>query len=70
MEIIPSDCPFPGCLFCVMKEENPSKRRSNIIKFFKDLPLQEEDGQVLPISGLWNTAMAHQTIQSSLTWNV
>ncbi|KAK8951057.1 hypothetical protein KSP39_PZI003477 [Platanthera zijinensis] len=59
MEIIPSDCPFPGCLFCVMKEENPSKRRSNIIKFFKDLPLQDEDGQVLPISGLWNTAMAH-----------
>ncbi|KAL0917512.1 hypothetical protein M5K25_012578 [Dendrobium thyrsiflorum] len=59
MEIAPSDCPFPGCLFCVMKEDNPTKRRAGIIKFFKDLPLQDEDGQVLPISGLWNTAMAH-----------
>ncbi|KAF5945375.1 hypothetical protein HYC85_015603 [Camellia sinensis] len=41
------------------KEGNPSKRRSSIMKFFRDLPSQDDDGQVLPISGLWNTAMAH-----------
>lgn len=53
------DCPYPGCFFCVMKEGNPNKRRTSIIKFFRELPSQDEDGQVLPISGLWNTAMAH-----------
>lgn len=49
------DCPYPGCFFCVMKEGNPSKRRASILKFFRDLPSQDDDGQVLPISGLWNT---------------
>ncbi|CAA0831615.1 ARM-repeat/Tetratricopeptide repeat (TPR)-like protein [Striga hermonthica] len=53
------DCPYPGCFFCVMKESNPTKRRSALLKFFRDLPSQDDDGQVLPISGLWNTAMAH-----------
>nr|CAD1826897.1 unnamed protein product [Ananas comosus var. bracteatus] len=59
MEKIPPDCPYPECFFCVMKEANPSKRRSSVRKFFRDLPSQDDDGQVLPISGLWNTAMAH-----------
>lgn len=59
MEKGSSDCPYPGCFFCVMKEGNPSKRRASILKFFRELPSQDEDGQVLPISGLWNTAMAH-----------
>lgn len=53
------DCPYPGCFFCVMKEGNPSKRRASLLKFFRELPSQDDDGQVLPISGLWNTAMAH-----------
>ncbi|KAG8377326.1 hypothetical protein BUALT_Bualt08G0021800 [Buddleja alternifolia] len=53
------DCPYPGCFFCVMKEANPSKRRASLLKFFRELPSQDDDGQVLPISGLWNTAMAH-----------
>ncbi|KAJ6843454.1 uncharacterized protein M6B38_296705 [Iris pallida] len=53
------DCPHPGCFFCVTKESNPSKRRASILKFFEELPSQDDDGQVLPISGLWNTAMAH-----------
>ncbi|XP_043725559.1 uncharacterized protein LOC122672126 [Telopea speciosissima] len=56
---ISSDCPYPGCFFCVMKEGNPNKRRTSILKFFRELPSQDDDGQVLPISGLWNTAMAH-----------
>lgn len=59
MEKASPDCPYPGCFFCVMKEGNPSKRRSSILKFFRELPSQDDDGQVLPISGLWNTAMAH-----------
>ncbi|KAL3640784.1 hypothetical protein CASFOL_015752 [Castilleja foliolosa] len=59
MDKVSSDCPYPGCFFCVMKESNPSKRRSSLLKFFRDLPSQDDDGQVLPISGLWNTAMAH-----------
>ncbi|XP_073105488.1 uncharacterized protein [Elaeis guineensis] len=59
MDKISSDCPYPGCFFCVMKEGNPNKRRTSILKFFRELPSQDDDGQVLPISGLWNTAMAH-----------
>lgn len=59
MDKVPQDCPYPGCFFCVMKEGNPSKRRASIHKFFRELPSQDDDGQVLPISGLWNTAMAH-----------
>ncbi|KAE8818915.1 hypothetical protein D1007_03307 [Hordeum vulgare] len=59
MDKLPSDCPYPGCFFCVMKEANPSKRRASVLKFFRELPSQDDDGQVLPISGLWNTAMAH-----------
>jgi hypothetical protein len=42
-----------------MKETNPAKRRSNIRKFFRDLPNQDGDGQVLPVSGIWNTAMSN-----------
>ena len=53
------DCPYPRCFFNVIKEENPSKRRASTLKFFRELPSQYDDGQVLPISGLWNTAMAH-----------
>ncbi|KAG1342373.1 hypothetical protein COCNU_05G006020 [Cocos nucifera] len=59
MDNIPPDCPYPGCFFCVMKEGNVNKRRTSILKFFRELPSQDDDGQVLPISGLWNTAMAH-----------
>ncbi|KAL2643708.1 hypothetical protein R1flu_011295 [Riccia fluitans] len=59
MEKGASDCPLPGCFFCVMKESNTVKRRTMVAKFFKELPNQNEQGQVLAISGLWNTAMAH-----------
>ncbi|KAL2927778.1 Tetratricopeptide repeat protein 1 [Bienertia sinuspersici] len=40
-------------------EGNPGKRRTSIHKLFRELPSQDNDGQVLPISDLWNTAMAH-----------
>ena len=63
MDKVSSDCPYPGCFFCVMKEGNPSKRRASILKFFRELPSLDDDGQVLPISSLWNTAMAHPNDQ-------
>ncbi|KAK9949613.1 hypothetical protein M0R45_005130 [Rubus argutus] len=47
MDKASSDCPYPGCFFCVMKEGNPSKRRASILKFFGDLPTQDDDGQGL-----------------------
>ncbi|KAJ4954142.1 hypothetical protein NE237_030974 [Protea cynaroides] len=59
MDMISSDCHYPGCFVCVVKEGNPNKCRTSILKFFRELPSQDDDGQVLPISGLWNTAMAH-----------
>ncbi|MCO5610385.1 hypothetical protein L7F22_064621 [Adiantum nelumboides] len=59
MEKSALDCPYPGCFFCVMKEANPTKRRASVSKFFKEFPSQDEEGQVLGVSGLWNTAMAH-----------
>jgi hypothetical protein len=46
MERAVPDCSYPGCFFCVMKKTNPVKRRASIAKFFKDLPGQNEDGQV------------------------
>ncbi|KAJ8636865.1 hypothetical protein MRB53_011132 [Persea americana] len=47
MDKISQDCPYPGCFFCVMKEGNPSKRRASILKFFRELPSQDDDGQVI-----------------------
>ncbi|CAK8543234.1 unnamed protein product [Lathyrus sativus] len=52
MDKVSSDCPYPECFFCVMKEADPSKRRTCVLKFFRELPCQDDDGQVLPISGL------------------
>ncbi|KAL2893141.1 Porphobilinogen deaminase, partial [Bienertia sinuspersici] len=59
MDKVQQDYPYPGCFFSLMKEGNPSKHRANIHNFFRELPSQDDDGQVLPISGLWKTAMAH-----------
>ena len=42
-----------------MKEANLSKHQTSIMKFFKDPPSQDDEGQTLAISGKSNTAMAH-----------
>ncbi|EFJ21776.1 hypothetical protein SELMODRAFT_232898 [Selaginella moellendorffii] len=56
------ECPYPGCLFCLMKENvAPSKRRSSIAQLFKQLPERDEPGQVMAISGLWNAALLRPT---------
>ncbi|KAJ7297242.1 hypothetical protein O6H91_20G043800 [Diphasiastrum complanatum] len=52
-------CSYPECFLCVTKERNLAKRATVFARFFKDLPCQDEDGQILAISRLWNTAMAH-----------
>ncbi|CAM6097653.1 unnamed protein product [Calypogeia fissa] len=44
---------------CAMREGNLVKRRTKIANFFKQLPSQNGEGQVHPISGLWNTAKTH-----------
>lgn len=59
MDKMQTDCPYPGCFVCVMKEAHPSKQRASVLKFFLELPSQDDDGQVLPITALWNIAMAH-----------
>ncbi|KAM5576716.1 hypothetical protein ABKV19_007524 [Rosa sericea] len=50
-------CTKPSCFFCTMNEPNPSLRKSKIIKLFKDLPLKNDQEQVLALSSLWNIAM-------------
>ncbi|PRQ48129.1 putative clathrin, heavy chain [Rosa chinensis] len=50
-------CTKPSCFFCTMNEPNPSFRKSKIIKLFKDLPLKNDQEQVLALSSLWNIAM-------------
>ncbi|XP_024393545.1 uncharacterized protein [Physcomitrium patens] len=59
MERHTPDCPYLGCLFCVMKETNQSKWRANVANFFKEFSTRNEDCQVLAVSSLWNTAKAH-----------
>ncbi|XP_050373667.1 uncharacterized protein LOC126791274 [Argentina anserina] len=50
-------CAKPSCFFCTMNEPNSSIRKSKITKFFKDLPLRNDQEQVLALSSLWNIAM-------------
>lgn len=50
--------PASACFFCIMKEQNPVKRRAAVAKYFKEMPSRNEQGQVLVMSGLWNIAMA------------
>lgn len=46
MERHTPDCPYLGCLFCVMKETNQSKWRANVANFFKEFSTRNEDCQV------------------------
>ncbi|KAL6222647.1 hypothetical protein ACLB2K_006039 [Fragaria x ananassa] len=50
-------CTKASCFFCTMNEPSPSLRKSKISKFFKDLPLRNDQDQVLALSSLWNIAM-------------
>ncbi|XVE94994.1 hypothetical protein REPUB_Repub02eG0058400 [Reevesia pubescens] len=56
--VIEQTCTNPCCFFCIMKEPDPSVRRTGIASCFKEMPLIRDDQQhVLVLSGLWNIAM-------------
>ncbi|CAK8568347.1 unnamed protein product [Lathyrus sativus] len=50
-------CNNPCCFFCMMKEQNPSLRKSKISTYFKEMPQRDDREHVLVLSGLWNIAM-------------
>jgi hypothetical protein len=50
-------CKNPCCFFCIMKEQNPSLRKSKISTCFKEMPQRDNQEHVLVLSGLWNIAM-------------
>ncbi|CAL5204726.1 unnamed protein product [Lathyrus oleraceus] len=50
-------CNNPCCFFCIMKEQNPSLRKSKISTCFKEMPQRDNQEHVLVLSGLWNIAM-------------
>ncbi|WCJ31343.1 ARM-repeat/Tetratricopeptide repeat (TPR)-like protein [Euphorbia peplus] len=50
-------CTNPFCFFCSMNEPNPSLRTSKITQCFKQMPLRDDQEQVLTLSSLWNIAM-------------
>ncbi|PQP93538.1 uncharacterized protein Pyn_27093 [Prunus yedoensis var. nudiflora] len=52
-------CTRPFCFFCTMKEPDSFKRRAGISACFKELPLGEDQGNVLVLSSLWQIAMTH-----------
>ncbi|KAJ4714769.1 Tetratricopeptide repeat protein like [Melia azedarach] len=50
-------CTNPSCFFCSMNEQAPSIRRAKIVQCFKELPLREDQENVLVLSGLFNIAI-------------
>lgn len=50
-------CTKPCCFFCIMKEQDPSLRKSKISTYFKEMPQRDNQEHVLVLSGLWNIAM-------------
>jgi tetratricopeptide (TPR) repeat protein len=51
-------CTKASCFFCTMiNEPDPSIRRVKISKFFKEMPLRDDQEHILALSGLWRIAM-------------
>ncbi|KAF8406232.1 hypothetical protein HHK36_008317 [Tetracentron sinense] len=50
-------CNNPCCFFCTMKEPDPCLRKSGVARCFNEMPLRDDQEQVLVLSGLWNIAM-------------
>ncbi|XP_057503743.1 uncharacterized protein LOC130787380 [Actinidia eriantha] len=50
-------CTNPCCFFCLMKQPKSSTRSQRIARCFEEMPLVDNQGQVLVLSGLWNIAM-------------
>ncbi|XAR48401.1 hypothetical protein NMG60_11031220 [Bertholletia excelsa] len=50
-------CAKPSCFFCLMKEPDSPTRKAGISEYFKEMPLVDDQGHVLVLSGLWSMAM-------------
>ncbi|KAL2962703.1 hypothetical protein AAZX31_17G159200 [Glycine max] len=46
-----------SCFFCILSETLPSPRRAKISKYFKQMPLRDDQEHVLVLSGLWKISM-------------
>lgn len=46
------------CFFCIMKEQDPTIRKSRLRSFFKAMDLIQDQELVLVLSGIWSIAMA------------
>ncbi|XP_047180311.1 uncharacterized protein LOC124846980 [Vigna umbellata] len=46
-----------SCFFCILSETVPSVRRTRIAKYFKKMPLRNNQEHVLVLSGIWKIAM-------------
>ncbi|RDX87575.1 Tetratricopeptide repeat protein 1, partial [Mucuna pruriens] len=46
-----------SCFFCILSETVPCVRRAKIARYFKQMPLRDDQEHVLVLSGLWKIAM-------------
>ncbi|KAJ0025303.1 hypothetical protein Pint_08680 [Pistacia integerrima] len=51
-------CNNSWCFFCTLKEPDSPLRTVGIAKFFKEMPVRDDQEHVLVLSGLWNIAMS------------
>ncbi|KAL6215421.1 hypothetical protein ACLB2K_014851 [Fragaria x ananassa] len=52
-------CTTQFCFFCAMKEPDSFKRRATLATCFKQIPLRDDQENVLVLSSLWHIAMTH-----------
>ncbi|XP_062020200.1 uncharacterized protein LOC133736643 isoform X1 [Rosa rugosa] len=52
-------CTTQFCFFCAMKEPDSFKRRATLATCFKQMPLRDDQENVLVLSSLWHIAMTH-----------
>lgn len=56
-KIIPT-CNNSLCFFCTLKEPDSSLRTVGIANFFREMPVRDDQRDVLVLSSLWNIAMS------------
>ncbi|XP_027362645.1 uncharacterized protein LOC113870251 [Abrus precatorius] len=52
-------CTNCSCFFCIMSETVPSLRRAKITRYFKQMPLRDDQEHILALSGLWKIAITN-----------
>ncbi|TKY70627.1 Tetratricopeptide repeat protein 1 [Spatholobus suberectus] len=48
-----------SCFFCIMSETVPPLRRAKIARYFKQMPLRDDQEHILALSGLWKIAVTN-----------